>query len=354
MEVDLSNNQELLDNFVLENSPTDSYRFFKLSKWGTLISDYYGFKCFNLVVKDKNTIIAYFPLFLVKSRLFGNHFIAVPFTGHGGDVVVQKESEVNECLKIIFKKIKDLANENNVKYLQIRGPKEENMGFFLSNGCKEPLKDFNFFLDLSVGTIDDFKKRIDKKLRNIIKSSEKKQVKVFEDNTSCGLAKFYEIYSRTMKRLGSPPLSKRFLRDLLNSGNLKIYIAEYDLKVVSSSIFLVKENYATWYLGANDDKHNSLNANSLILWTFIKDNFGRITHFDLGTSRETSSNYDYKKKWNPKIVRASKLYYYFNDKKEVIDIRNKKYSLFSFIWRYLMPNFLAKYIGPQIRKGMGS
>ncbi|MBU0959401.1 MAG: hypothetical protein KKB31_05645, partial [Nanoarchaeota archaeon] len=117
---------------------------------------------------------------------------------------------------------------------------------------------------------------------------------------------------------------------------------------------IMKETYATWYDGVALPEYKSFNAPTLILWHFIKNNINYIKIMDFGVSREGSTNYDYKKKWNPEIVRASKLYYFFNSGGEVVDPRSKKYSLFSLVWRKAVPGFIAKMIGPRIRKSMGS
>lgn len=353
MEVDICDNQKTLEDFILENSPNDSYQYFKLPKWRNLISGYYGFRCFNLVVKDKNLILAFFPLFLVKSKVFGNHLIAAPFTGHGGDVVVKKGMEIDPCLKLIFKKIKDLALENKVKYLQIRGPKEENIGSFLSNGCQEPLKDFNFFLDLSMG-VEKIRKALDKKLRNRLKKAEDSHIEIIEEANENGVRELYKLHLKTMKRLGTPPKSKNFFLELLKSGDYKIYLAKSEEKTIAASTFIVNKDYATWYDGVSLEEYKNLNATTLILWEFIKRNIKNIKTLDFGVSREFSSNYSYKQNWHPKIVRASKLYYYFDGKNEVIDVRDKKYSALSFVWKNLVPTFIAKYIGPIIRRSMGS
>lgn len=349
MKVKVSDEFDKIDRFILENTERTSYQYFKLSKWLKFISDYFKYPYYIAIIEKESKIVACFPFVFVKSRIFGNHLISGPFASHGGGVVIKEKEDKRKIIKMFLSDLKKIAKENNIKFLQVRGPEHDFIDDFLANGFKENLKDFNFFLDLNIG-IDKLRANLNKKLRNRLKNAEKSGIKI--EISQNNIDDFYNLYLNTMKRLGSPPHSRNYFVELSNTGKFWIYIAKYNSKVIAASTFLISLDYATWVDNVSLSEYKNFNATTLILWDFIK-NTSRIKTLDLGTSREDSTHYNYKKKWNGKIVRASKLYYYFGNKEDVIDVRSKKYAFFSNIWRLFIPKFLTKYIGPLIRKGMG-
>ena len=350
MQVKMLKNLEKIDDFVIDNTPSNSYRFFKLLKWINLISNYFNYIYYPVIVEENNKVIAYFPFVLIKSKMFGNHMLSSPFTCHGGGIVFSKNVDKKKIIQKVLNQITKIAKKNKACFLQIRGPEEELIDYYIDVGFKETLLDYNFLLDLNV-KIEQIRKNLNKKLRNCLKNAEKKGIEIEINNN---VDEFYNLYLITMQRLGSPPNSKRFFMKLLKTNNFIIYTAKYKGKIIAGCSFVFNDNYATWQDSVSLDEYKHLNANTLLVWEFIKSGINTgIKTFDLGCSRDKSTHYNYKKKWGAKIVKASKLYYYFGDKEEVIDVRSTKYSVFSTIWRLFMPKFATKLIRPSIRRSLG-
>jgi len=111
MEVSIYDDLRIIDSFLLANTNKDFYQYFRLSKWTNFISKFFNFKFFPLVIEENNELLAFFPVFLIKSKIFKNHFISIPFCGHGGGMVIKKGTSQDNFLPVFLNKLQEMAKE---------------------------------------------------------------------------------------------------------------------------------------------------------------------------------------------------------------------------------------------------
>jgi hypothetical protein len=95
----------------------------------------------------------------------------------------------------------------------------------------------------------------------------------------------------------------------------------------------------------------------ILLWEAIKwANENNYKSFDFGGTRPHSGNFLFKRGWinknysNGRIVNLDHLQFFLQRDRSVVDVRESKYDFLSNMWRRTMPDFLARKMGPWIRK----
>ena len=74
------------------------------------------------------------PLSYVKSFIFGNRLISMPFADYGGP----SSKNVNKKdMDLILKRTKKIANNLNVDFVEIRSPNDSYIPFFEENGFEK-------------------------------------------------------------------------------------------------------------------------------------------------------------------------------------------------------------------------
>lgn len=330
------------DNFVKSNNDTT---FYHQIGWKNVIERTYGHKPYYLFAKnDTDEIIGILPMFLIKSLFFGKRLISIPFTSYGGLCCG------NDYIgKAMLDEIKYIGDNLGVDFFEFRCLK--------SNNAYQNLRYMNdystFFLDLSSG-IGYIWKNMNKKVRNMIRKGEKNNLK-FESEINSeinndAISRFYEIYSKNMKYLGTPVHSQKFFENIYKTFSQDVVIATAKKNEdVISSIYLLKFK-DTIISGWASSLIESLKyaPNDFIYWNSIKYSCeNNILKFDFGRSLANSNNSNFKKRWGCVEVQ---LYYYYPLTKILLAPQNE-YGNCAKIWSKL-PYNITKVIGPIIRRGI--
>ena len=341
-----------LDPFLKQNGDY-AKKLYSSSKILEFIQEMYSYPFFNVLFYREKELIGFIPFFLVKSSVFGNRLISLPFGGHGGGLCLKKgiskedvESTIGKMCEAI-KKIKEENKFDSVIIRQINNFQEA----YKKNGFVFGEEEDTFLIELK--TEKEIWTRLDKKVRNGIRKAQKDGLKLV---ISESVKEWHHLHKKTMKRLGTPPVSRKHFERLKERfGNeFLIFFAEYNGKKVGDVSFFVKDGCIFWSTNDCLEEYRSLNVSNFLLFECIKYGIEKKYRFlDMGVSRKNSNNFSFKIKWKPNIFDTSKIYYFFGDKK-FISPNEGKYALFSRIWKKSVPGFIASAIGPRIRKELGS
>jgi len=144
-----------------------------------------------------------------------------------------------------------------------------------------------------------------------IKLSEKKGVIIKESKNAND---FYEILEETTQRDGFTPHDKNFYQVMIDAlepkGMAKLYIAEYEGKIIAGLLATFYGETATYYYGASSNEYRNVMAPYLLQWHAIREAKKKgFKHYDfLGIAPEGSKNHpwqgvtDFKLKFGGKIV----------------------------------------------------
>jgi hypothetical protein len=345
---------ERLDIF-LEHNGDYSKKLFSSSTWLKFIQETYKYRFFNVLFYKDGELIGFIPFFLVKGIFFGNRLMSLPFSAHGGGFCFKKDLKNNDLLEIIklnTKAFSEITKKDKIKNSTIR---EINIlqEDYKKEGYTYGEKEFTFLMELK--SEEEMWKNLNKKVRNGIRKAEKEGLKFISGDS---IDKLYKLHCKTMKRLGTPPVKKGHFKEIKKrfGKDYLIFFAEHKGEIIGDVTFILKDDHMFW---CNNDclkDYRGLNTSSFLLWESIKYGINKGYKFlDMGSSREDSNNYPFKIKWGKlKIFDVSKKYFSFESKSKIISPNNKEYQPIIFIWKNLIPEFLANIIGPKIRKNLGS
>ena len=305
--------------------------FFQLKGFTEALKETYGYETFYLE-NEKGK----FPLVLIKSKLFGNRLISMPFGDYGGP-----EGDVPELVEEAVKK----GEELKVDFIEVRAPSKPVEGF-------EKRDDYcTFVLNLDKSE-DELFAGLEKRTRNDINKGKRSNIQILRGGKYLG--EFYKLYLKTMKRLGSPPQSFKFFKNIWEKlpDNVHIALARYNGKIIAAQAYYICDGKMYYSYNCSDAKYRKLRATDLLLWSTIT--FAKITdlkEFDFGRTRKESGVYFSKKSWGGELREMPYYYKFINKKLE--QRQEEKFEWLSKIWAKFMPGFLARLIGPWIIKQIG-
>jgi peptidoglycan pentaglycine glycine transferase (the first glycine) len=147
---------------------------------------------------------------------------------------------------------------------------------FTSIGYKRVLNGYDqtYLVDLLLSQ-ETILTNFEKRTRWALKKARKSNIKISKDNTTEGLRKFYVLYlniARKHKSIATPFNFLKSLLDLLGpKGMFDIYIAYLDNLPVSASIILSDEKTAYYYMSANLENYDNLQASTYLQYSIIID-----------------------------------------------------------------------------------
>src|SRR5260370_42056241 len=89
MKVELAKHRELWDGYVEIAAPDSLYHYWV---WREVIEETFGHRAYYLTAVEDGRIRGVLPLFLIRSRLFGNFLVSIPFFSYGGVIGDSKEA----------------------------------------------------------------------------------------------------------------------------------------------------------------------------------------------------------------------------------------------------------------------
>ena len=330
------NYEKIWDEFVLEN---DHATFYHQIGWKKAVEDTYKYKSYYLFAENNNgEIVGILPLFYLNNLFFGKRLISVPFAPYGGVC-----TDYNSIEKALIDEAIDLGNSLGVNYCEFRNLNKQNTSEKIS--CRNYY--FTYLLDLSKGH-DYIWKNMSKVKRQMVRKSNKNELKFEINSSSKAISEFYEIYSINMKRLGTPVHDYMFFKMIDKAFPKQIFISKSTLgNYPISAIYCIKFKdtlLAGWASSIPD--FLKFAPNDFIYWNTIKyASVNNYLSFDFGRSLSTSDN-NFKALW--RSVEIPLRYCYYPTMKIQPPPQNE-YGKFTKIWSKF-PLLLTKSIGPKIRR----
>jgi FemAB-related protein (PEP-CTERM system-associated) len=335
---EIEEDQKSWDDFV--NISKDSTIFHKIA-WKKVVEKTYGHKAIYLYADKNDENIGVLPLFLMKSRLFGNKIVSTPFAPYTG--VCAENKLVRDLL---IKKAKSIAEEMEVDFLELRSRYENVQNLILND------KFVTVILKLSKNP-DFLWNNFRKSMRRYVRKALNHGLK-----TNMGhiyLKDFYEIYTQSMNEKGTPNHSYLFFKNILNEfpDNSDIMVVENHGEIIGSILLLSFKDDLIYGWGASQSEFLHLNPNYLLLWESI--NYGcrnGFSHFDFGRSLPNKGTFNFKVGWGGEPIQ---LYYnyYLGKTNHIHDLSqlNSNRKRFGSFWSKL-PRSVTRKVGPKLRKNV--
>jgi FemAB-related protein (PEP-CTERM system-associated) len=316
--------------------------FFHRAGWQTILQEVFRHDSYFLYAESHGQIEGVLSLGHVKSRLFGNALVAMPFAVYGG--VAANSSEVADLLELEAQKI---ARELGVDHLELRNVERRHADW--------PLQDLYVTFRKVISPDDDLNMQaIPRKQRAMVRKGIKNGLLSAVDPD---VDRFFALYADNVHRHGTPAFSKRYFRALKTTFGADcevMTVTTAEGRPLSSVLsFYFRDEVLPYYAG-DDEAARDLAANDFKYWELMRRSAARgVRVFDYGRSKQGTGSFAFKKNWG---FEPQPLHYeYCLYKRDAIPQNNPSNAKYQFVirtWRR-MPRAVVNLIGPHIVRNLG-
>lgn len=312
------------------------------TRWIHLIKKVFGHNSHHLIALEDGVVVGILPLVQLKSLLFGNFMVSMPYFNYGG-VIADNDSVMLSLLK----SANELSNNLACSHIEMRFDEEQKLELQVRTDKVTML------LDLPEDS-DELWQAIGSKRRAQVKRPIREGVEFLSGGAEL-LDDFYYVFSNNMRDLGTPVYGKCFFKEILRTfcDNSFISIVRLNGKPVGAGFLLGHQGRLEIPWASTLRKYNRLGINMYMYWNILKlaieNNY---TIFDFGRSSKDAGTLKFKKQWG--AVEEQLFWYYDLAKNQSIphlNPKNAKYGAAINIWKKL-PLRLTNFIGPFIVKNL--
>src|SRR5512139_951297 len=315
--------------------------FFDRAGWKRVIEDAFGHRTHFLLAEHGGEIAGVLPLAEINSRLFGHSLGSLPFCAYGGIL-----ADHDAAYRALDDAAQALARQLKVGALEYRNQ--------IAQHARWPTKDLYV----------TFRKAIEPETEANMNAIPRKQRAMVRKGIKAGLVgeidadttRFFQAYSASVHRLGTPVFSRRFFRLLKDEfgDDCEVLTIALDGKVVSSVMSFYFRDEVLPYYGGGVAAARAVAGNDFMYWDLMRRACERgLKVFDFGRSKRGSGSFDFKKNWGFEPTPLHYEYFLVADKAvPEVNSLNPKYRLFIQAWKK-MPLALANAIGPHIVRNLG-
>jgi len=329
------------DEYVLSSSGTCCYH---QAGWRDVVHKSFGHATWYLLSEaENNRINGILPVVHLKSSLFGNYAVSMPYFNYGG--VVADSPEIGEEL---LREAIRLAREARAGHIELRHTLP------INNNLAVKTSKVSMRLDLP-DEPDLLWKAFPSKLRSQVQRPIKEGMHAALGREEL-LDDFYAIFAENMRDLGTPVYAKTFFRNILRTFPDSTWIcAVYtaDREAVAAGFLVGFKNMLEIPWASSLRKFNRSSPNMLLYWkalSFACEN--KFLVFDFGRSTPDEGTYRFKAQWGAQPVPLY-WHYWLADGREMPELnpKNPKYQLAIRVWKRL-PVSLTNLIGPALVKNL--
>jgi FemAB-related protein (PEP-CTERM system-associated) len=327
------------DDFV---AATPNGTFFHRAGWKHVVERAFRHRAHYVLAEQDGAITGVLPLVHVKSFLFGNRLISVPFCVYGGPLAAESESAA-----LLIDYSIELAKRVDANTIEFR--------------ARTPVApDWTTRSDLyatfrkSISEDSDTNLRaIPRKQRAVVRKSIEIGLRATVDNNA---DRFYNIYAESVRNLGTPVFSQTYLhilKDYFNDCLEILTIVDDDEPMASVLSFFFRDEVLPYYGGGRSQARRR-GAYDFMYWKVMNRAVERgVRVFDFGRSKYGTGAFAFKKNWGFDAQPLT-YQYWVSPGHSIPDLNplNPKYHLMINAWKRL-PLPLANLLGPAVARGIG-
>ncbi|HEX9581607.1 MAG TPA: FemAB family XrtA/PEP-CTERM system-associated protein [Gemmatimonadales bacterium] len=310
---------------------------FHLYGWRGIQESVLGHECHYLVARDDvGQVAGLLPLVRVKSRLFGDYLVSMPFVNYGGPL-----GSV-EAVRALGGRARELAERAGVGLLELRSRREQDVGLTVSH------RKITVVLDLPPVGAEAVWKALPAKVRSQVRRPQKEgMVARFGPDQ---MEPFYGVFARHMRDLGTPVQSRRLFEAIRSGLGADVWFgcvyAGAKPVAAGCGIRWGTEFEMTWASALQE--YNAAAPNMLLYWSFMERCAAEgVTLFNFGRCTPGSGTHRFKSQWGS---RDEPLWWYqwsATGKAATPSPDDGAFSWGPRLWRHL-PLAVANVLGPRI------
>lgn len=304
--------------------------------WKQIIEETYGHESLYLTAAENGAIRGILPLFSIRSRLFGNSLVSIPFFSYSG-VLAGSPHARNALLSTAI----EYAQAMNARYIELRQ----------SSNCELDWEDTSSKVRMQVifpkdpdGLFNSF----NSKLRNVIRRRSKHGFDAHWDGID-SVKHFYEVFAVNMRNLGTPVYPKEWFLNICRylPTDVRILTIREGPNPVASAFLIAFRDTMEVPWSASVPEARSRGAAMWLEWKMLEwaaqNGYRRM---DLGRSTPGSGSYHFKKQW---ANHETPLHWYrwSATRGDQLNLDSLQYRLAVKVWKRL-PLQVANHLGPLI------
>jgi FemAB-related protein (PEP-CTERM system-associated) len=328
------------DEFI---AAQDGATFFHRHAWRRVLERGFGHPTYYAIAERGRRIVGVLPLARMKTMMFGDGLLSLPFCVYGGPLAEDDETRVALDRHAIA-----LRERLGARYLELRerGPVRPDWP-----GKRELYATFRRPI---VAAADKNLLAIPRKQRAVVrKALENKDLTVETDGD---VARCYAIYCESVRNLGTPVFARALFELGLSEfpGDAEIVTVLHRGEPVTSCLSFFFRDEVLPYFAGGTPATRGLGAYDLMYYTIMNRAAARGARlFDFGRSKAETGAFAFKKNWGfePEFLNYE---YQLAPGTSVPENNpmNPKYRLFIAAWKRL-PLPVANALGPLISRGLG-
>ena len=310
------------------------------SRWPKLIKKVFGHESYYLMAVENEKVVGIFPLVQLKSLLFGNFLISMPYFNYGGAV-----ADTQEIMISLISSAHELSDELGCSHIEMRFDSEQAIEL------PKRTDKITMLLDLPDDP-EELWQNLGSKIRAQVKRPIREGVEFLTGGQEL-LDDFYYVFSTNMRDLGTPVYSRQFFGEMLSTFNENIFIAIVRLngEAVGAGFLIGNNGKLEIPWASTLRKVNRLGVNMFLYWNILKTAMEKdYKVFDFGRSSKDAGTLKFKKQWGGY---EKQFYWYYDlpagEALPGLNPKNKKFIAAISVWKNL-PVKVSNLIGPQIVK----
>lgn len=314
--------------------------------WREIIANAYGHQTFYLTVRQGGETAGILPLVHIRSRLFGNSLVSMPFQDYGGIV-----AGTHEAFQSMIDQALQLKNKHAARFVELRY--REKPPAFASTAWTAYGDKSTLILDISSGE-ENLWKSFSPKVRNQVRKAQKSGLTVQIGGAEL-LDEFYRPFAVNMRDLGSPVHHPKFFSEIFKvfNNDVRLALISDGKKTVGGLIVFFHKDTAIVPWASCYRNYFSKCPNNLLYWEAMQYACTRgCTQFDFGRSSLNSGTYHFKLQWGAVPFPLHWRIYGDNradNSNTQLPTENRALLMASAIWKHI-PVGAANIVGPRIRR----
>jgi serine/alanine adding enzyme len=311
--------------------------------WRGVIRSLFGHETYYIATRgDNGAISGVLPLVRLKSLLFGDFLVSLPYFNYGGLL-----ADGEYLQRALLKGASELALGLGTNHVELRQRE------WLPGNWQSRQDKVSMLLPLPGDPVQLWKS-LPSKVRSQVK-------RPLREGATCEFGReellrdFYAVFSRNMRDLGTPIHPVRFFRTILRAMPDCTQIALVRLRGEPvAAAFLVEHNGTMEIPWASSLRAlNSIGVNMQLYWNVLERAVVRGCHtFDFGRSTIAGGTFNFKKQWGALPVQLH-WHYWLRQGGALPRLRpdNPRYRTAIAAWRRL-PLPVANLLGPRLAKNL--
>lgn len=311
--------------------------------WGRLIEQLFGHESEYWCAFDADRLVGLLPLTRLKSRLFGDYIVSLPYVNYGG--ALGESADIEEQL---MQAAADAAADAGPSHIEFRD--------VVSRDGRWQARTDKVVMELALP--DDAEalwKAVGSKVRAQVRRPQKEEgVEVVVGGGEL-LGEFYAVFSRNMRDLGTPVYSPKLFERIAEMfpEQVRVVVVRYRGRPAAAGFLLHYRDRMEIPWASSLQEFNRIGVNMLMYWRALELSIeAGCRVFDFGRSSADSGTYRFKKQWGAK-PRQLHWHYWLADGRSMPNLtpNNPKYRLAISAWQRL-PVPVANLLGPHIVRNL--